>query len=384
MEALIERNSREPKYRQLKAILENRIRKGVWAPGAKVPSEPELASQFGLSRQTVRQAQEILEAEGWLTREQGRGTFVCNPPRPRRRPGQPGEVHDAGILIPCITISLYPAIARGLEDALRERGFHLVMGSYDVVPDKERRYLEDMLAKPVAGIVACPSYNSRPVDYQTLIDRGVPLVLMDTSLPGIDVDMVATDDYWSAYKGAAALAEHGCQRIAFLAGHFTASTSRERLAGCRSALEAAGLKLAQELVIEGDFSAEFGYRAAHKLLTERPDVDGLFVANDPIAQGVIQAAVECRQFPASSLRICSFDEPDVASDFRDALIMLKQARYELGRAAGEILLKRIDEQRQNRSPAPSRRIRMEAELVLPGNGETARLPRERVTSPIPR
>ncbi len=370
MKERIQTNSRTSKYQQLKTILESRIRKKHWLPGDQLPSEPDLASQFGVSRQTVRQAQDLLESQGWLMRQQGRGTFVCNPPRRPRE--HSADVCDVGLLIPCITISLYPAIARGLEDILREQGFHLVVSSYDVVPSKEARCLQLMLEKPVAGLVACPSYNSRSGDYQAFIEQGVPLVLMDTSLDGIEVDMVATDDYRSACQGATALVKAGCKHVAFLAGHFTASTSLERLAGCRSALEAAGLELPQELIHEGDFTAASGYEAARRLLAEHPEIDGLFIANDPIAQGAIQAAAELRDFPNASLRICSFDEPDVPRDQRDALIMLKQARYELGHAAGENLVKRIQERRKERQPAAPRRLRIEAELVLPGAGEAAR------------
>jgi DNA-binding LacI/PurR family transcriptional regulator len=363
---------REPKYRQLKTILEARIREGVWGHGVRVPSEPELAVQFGLSRQTVRQAQELLEAEGWLTREQGRGTFVCNPPRPRRAAAGNAGQRDVGVLIPCITISLYPALARGLEDILREHGYHLVVGSYDVIPEKEQRCLGDMVAKPVAGLVACPSYNSRPADYQAALAQGVPLVLMDSPLPGIEVDLVATDGYWSALHGAAELVRSGCRRVAFLAGHFTAATSRERLAGCRSALEAAGLELAPELILEGDFAAAFGYQATRRLLAEHPEVDGLFIANDPITVGAVQAALEAGVRPGNGLQVCTFDEPDLPLEWRRAMILLKQPRYDLGRAAGELLLKRIGERRQHRTPAPAQRVRLQAEIVVP---QTAAVPR---------
>ncbi len=70
-----------PRYRQLKKILEERVRSGEFAPGARFPTEQELCRAYGLSRGTVRQAIDKLVNAGLLRREQGRGTFVNAPQR---------------------------------------------------------------------------------------------------------------------------------------------------------------------------------------------------------------------------------------------------------------------------------------------------------------
>lgn len=68
-----------PKYMQLKNELLSWLEQGKLQPGKQVPSENEIAEQFGLSRQTVRQTFGELEKEGWLERIQGKGTFVRHP-----------------------------------------------------------------------------------------------------------------------------------------------------------------------------------------------------------------------------------------------------------------------------------------------------------------
>jgi GntR family transcriptional regulator len=64
------------KTRRLYLLLRERIRAGAVAPGARLPSEPELAIQHGVSRVTVRRALEGLEREGLIRRQPGAGTFV--------------------------------------------------------------------------------------------------------------------------------------------------------------------------------------------------------------------------------------------------------------------------------------------------------------------
>ena len=75
-QADLDKNSQQPIYLQLAALLRARIAEGTWAPGRKIPSEPMLAQKYGLSVLTVRQAVGELVGQGLLAREQGRGTFV--------------------------------------------------------------------------------------------------------------------------------------------------------------------------------------------------------------------------------------------------------------------------------------------------------------------
>jgi GntR family transcriptional regulator len=75
--AAIDRRSPIPFYFQLTELLTKEIETGRWAVGDRLPSEPAICEQFGVSRTTVRQALAALESEGLIRREKGRGTFVA-------------------------------------------------------------------------------------------------------------------------------------------------------------------------------------------------------------------------------------------------------------------------------------------------------------------
>jgi hypothetical protein len=70
--------------RLLAMLLRNRISDGLYSPGQKMPTQEELEQEFGVARVTVRQAVELLETEGLVQRQQGRGTFVARQ-MPERR-----------------------------------------------------------------------------------------------------------------------------------------------------------------------------------------------------------------------------------------------------------------------------------------------------------
>jgi len=69
-------DSHVPKYAQIADIFRQRIARGVWAKGRRLPANEELAAEFGVSRVTIRQAVDLLAREGVIEAQQGLGTFV--------------------------------------------------------------------------------------------------------------------------------------------------------------------------------------------------------------------------------------------------------------------------------------------------------------------
>lgn len=72
-------NSVIPLYHQLKVTLIENIENGTWKPGKLIPSEHQFISEYGVSRNTVKKAIGDLVQLGYLTRMQGKGTFVSTP-----------------------------------------------------------------------------------------------------------------------------------------------------------------------------------------------------------------------------------------------------------------------------------------------------------------
>jgi GntR family transcriptional regulator len=94
----------QPKYKEIAEDLRKRIRSGEFAAGSKLPTEDDLREAHQASRNTIRQAVEILAREGLVARRQGQGTFVTPKVDPfvvvqsTRTPGIDGGMNDAAYL----------------------------------------------------------------------------------------------------------------------------------------------------------------------------------------------------------------------------------------------------------------------------------------------
>src|SRR5258707_14436184 len=74
----IDPNDPMPRYYQIYTLLLDRIQSSEFEPASAIPAERELGEEYGVSRITVIKALDMLERDGYVIRQQGRGTFVAN------------------------------------------------------------------------------------------------------------------------------------------------------------------------------------------------------------------------------------------------------------------------------------------------------------------
>ena len=117
----------QPKYQLLQQWLRDQINSGEYTANQQIPTELELAEQFGYSRQTIRQAISGLEQEGLLKRTPGRGTFVCqqNAGRVNRSESRTRRV---GVLTTYLDDYIFPGIINGIERVLSRHDYLFTLG----------------------------------------------------------------------------------------------------------------------------------------------------------------------------------------------------------------------------------------------------------------
>src|SRR6202521_3599878 len=193
----------------------------------------------------------------------------------------------------------------------------------------------------------------------------IPIVLVMRTSPKVSHDAVITDDYQGAYEAVSHLARSGRRRIGLMGGPLKVSNGKARWQGFKDALTASGLTYDPELVIEGDYRIESGYRGGHLLLSHRPD--GIYVANHLMSVGLLKAAEEMGLRCPEDFGLVSFDDYPWLDVFYPRLTTVELPKHQLGSEASELLIRRIAGDRSKavvRKLQPELRIRESCGFAL--------------------
>jgi len=269
------------------------------------------------------------------------------------------RTHTIGVVVPDISNPFFPLVVRGAEDAAQKHGYSILLCNSDYRREKEERYLELLLAKRVDGILLTKTPGRlSPRLRQMIRSVKVPIVLIMRTSPDLAKDAVVTDDLKGALEAVSHLARLGHHRIALVGGPLNVSNGKARWLGYRKGLRVNGLKYDPQLVFEGDYRIESGYRAGLALLARRPE--GVYVANFLMTVGFLKAAEEMGMRCPEDFGLVSFDDYPWLDFFRSPLTTVELPKYEVGFSAAELLLERISGRRSRavtRKLAPQLRVR---------------------------
>lgn len=210
----------------------------------------------------------------------------------------------------------------------------------------------------VDGLVVLVPDVRQPALRKNLPDH-FPVVLLNNPSAARDFDSVRIDNYGGAAAVVAHLAALGNRRIAFIGGPPGNHDATERQRGYRRALRRAGLPLAKDLEVPGDFREESGYDACRRLLALDPRPSAVFAANDSMAVGLLYACREAGVSVPEQLAIAGFDDIPIARFIAPPLTSVRVPIAELGSSAAEMLIERLSER------APEKRVRRD--IVLPAS-----------------
>jgi len=267
-----------------------------------------------------------------------------------------------GMVISDITNPFFPQLVRGAEDAALKHSYLLITFNTDDNVDREKQVLGVLRQRRVDGILLVVAPNAgNDVHLRDILRSGIPTVCLDRVPVGIEVDSVSVDNVEGSRTCVKHLISMGHRRIAILTGPKALQTAAERLQGYCEALQQEGIPFRPELILEGDFRAESGYRLGREMLagTDRPTA--VFVCNNMMSLGLLKALAELGLSCPRDVAVASFDDFPLADAFRPHLTAVAQPAYSIGYRGAELLIERIE---AKPSGVPRSRIRLSTQLLI--------------------
>ncbi len=256
------------------------------------------------------------------------------------------QTHTIALVITDITNPFWTTVARGVEDAAQEKGYSVILCNTDESVQKQDQYLTMLMKRRTDGMLFVPADNNADI-VSSIQKQNVAVVLLDRDVPNVDVDIVRGDSFGGAYQLSQHLVELGHQHIAVLTGPKNISTSIERVAGFRQAMEEANLEHNLDNIYWGSFSQTQGYAMMEEALQASPRPTAFLAVNNFIANSALQTLSSAGLRVPEDISIVTFDAvPEIISpnQFLTAAI---QPAYEMGYQATQLLLARLSKEGPN-------------------------------------
>ena len=253
-----------------------------------------------------------------------------------------GRSRILGIIVENITNPFFPELIQSFEEVAVAHGYEILVSSSNSNLATLTNCVRRMLERKVEGVAVLTFGEEEPVLDQ-LANHDVPIVLAEFRLGEAKVSTILLDYKTGIHAAVMHLAELGHSGIAFLAGPHKLHSAITRENEYRTGMEAAGLPIQENWVVECDHTAKGGVAGFAQLQALETHPTAILCSNDMTAIGVLRAAhMEGLRVP-DDLSVIGLDDIGFAEFTLPPLTTIRLSRSDLARAAFEALRQQAEE-----------------------------------------
>jgi LacI family transcriptional regulator len=234
-----------------------------------------------------------------------------------------------------------PALAEfvvGAERRARSYGHSVLVGNLADDDDDGPALVRSLVERRVDGIIAASPQLEEDSEVAELLRRYGPAVSLH-HVPGGGVPLVGSNHREVGRLAAEHLLSGGRRVLGTVSGPYRRRVVRSRLHGFEEAQREAGLEVAEDLVIEADWTPADAARAVRLLLERVPALDALFVHSDVMAVGVLDALASLGRAVPDDVAVVSCDDLPFAAFLAPPLTTVRIPFHDTGAACVELLLR---------------------------------------------
>ena len=266
------------------------------------------------------------------------------------------------LIIPNISDLFFAHLGQAVEESAYAAGFSLLLCNTGQDKGREIAYFNLLAEKRIDGILLVTS-GLDAGQLQNASGEDLPLVVLDREVDGSFVDTVIFDNYASGKQSAEHLIQHGCKRIACIAGPKTLSGAVQRVEGYKGALKQAGIAPVDNLIRWCDYTFEGGMKAASGLLKGKVRPQAILACNDEMGTASMHAARQAGIDVPQQLAVAGIGDSFIGQMVIPRLTTVNASVDDMGRTGMEMLLERI----RGTAPRAQRRVVLDTKLIIRGS-----------------
>ena len=270
-----------------------------------------------------------------------------------------GRTSLIGLIVPDITNPFFTEFVHHVQRGARQAGYPVLLGVSDEDPIREADTLRLMRAHQAAGTILCPAGATVDDSALTANAGRMKVVCVYSVSPETACDAVVLDNRKAAALAVSHILDLGHRAIATIAGPQQKFAGRERLDGFVDTLAERGFAADPAYIRYGNFRQDDAYEACLDLLAMPKRPTAIFVANNHMLIGVMQAVTAAGLNVPRDISIVGIDDFPWAAAFVPTLTTIRQPIEAMARSALSYLLDRIE----GGDSSPRRRV-LTPELVI--------------------
>lgn len=271
-----------------------------------------------------------------------------------------GSTMTVGLIAPDVSTPWVSHLARTVQNALRERGYTMLLASNGDDADREMQDIALMLDHRVAGLIIAPTSLGDTYAERLVAAVTCPAVLVDRCVAPERFDIVADDNRLGGTLLAEYLLRIGHTRIGFLVGRASISASYERFEAVSSVLAEAGHPIAPDHVRHNIHTVDMAYVATQELMSRRDRPTALICISNPQVQGAMAGLSNMGLRVPEDVSLVSFDSFNPPEGWSPTITCLEQDTTAISECAAELLLDRINA----KTDRPPQQIRYRPKLRI--------------------
>jgi LacI family transcriptional regulator len=272
-----------------------------------------------------------------------------------------GQTRSLGVVLADIENPFFYGVLRGITNTARAHAFDILLANTDEDATNERHALKTLAERRVEGLILCPADGDDDdrSHVTSLLESGTPIVLVDRSIPGLNVDTVGLDNHRAAREATQALIDRGHRRIALLTGgspvheatlrrprmegveRIPVTTLGARAAGFRDALLDAGIEPEPEYLTAGGFHRDDAEATTRALMSLPTPPTAILASDSILSLGALLALRRLGLRIPDDVSLVGFDDAEWAEAVDPPVTVIRQPVNEIGVKSCELLLRRI-------------------------------------------
>lgn len=265
-----------------------------------------------------------------------------------------------GVIIPDYVNPFYYELFKYLEDAARDKDYHIIVASTGEEEKDEINYISNLVNRNIDGLIVC-SYKGekKTIDYLLSLSRKIPVIFMDNFQINKKINSVYTD----GNTGIKSITEHvikqGHKKIGFIKPLSRYNIANDRFEGYKSAIKEAGIEFREFLIYEGDYHIESGYKAAEYFLNLSIKPTAIISSTDLMAIGAVKYLQSQKVQIPEEIAVAGFDDIYMSQLISPPLTTYKQPVKNIAYEAVDLFYHKL-----NHPTAKDRQIVLKGTLIV--------------------